>query len=145
MNNLIYLQIAGSLSLLASLIHLVIIIGGPSWYRFFGAGENMAKMAEQGLLQPTLITLAIAIVLAIWGAYAWSAAGIFPKFPFLKTVLILITLVYMLRGVLGLVVPFISKHPQLVQNSLNFWIWSSIVCLIFGCVHLKGVIDKWLV
>jgi len=45
------LKIAGCLSLLASLAHLAIIVGGPSWYRFFGAGEQLATMAEQGLLR----------------------------------------------------------------------------------------------
>jgi len=138
-----YLKIAGALSLLASAIHLAIIVGGASWYRFFGAGEHMANMAEQGVLQPTLITLFISFVLATFAAYAWSAAEVFPDFPLSKTVLILITLLYLLRGVLGLLAPFISNHPQVTQNSIGFWIWSSIICLVFGLVHLKGVFDKW--
>jgi len=90
-----YLKIAGALSLLASAIHLAIIVGGASWYRFFGAGEHMANMAEQGVLQPTLITLFISFVLATFAAYAWSAAEVFPDFPLSKTVLILITLLYL--------------------------------------------------
>lgn len=143
--NFDYLKIAGALSLFASIMHLAIIFGGASWYRFFGAGEHMAKTAEQGLLQPTLVTLFISAVLAIWGAFSWSGAGIFPEFPFLKTALILITLIYLLRGVLGFLAPFISDHPQVIQNSVSFWVWSSIICLVFGLVHLKGVMDKWFV
>lgn len=143
--NFDYLKIAGACNFFASVIHLAVIIGGPSWYRFFGAGEHMAMMAEKGMYQPIFITLFISVVLAAWGAYAWSAAGIFPKFPLLKTALILVTLVYLLRGVLGLLAPFISDHPQITQNSTGFWIWSSIICLVFGLIHLKGVIDKWLV
>jgi len=138
-----YLKIAGSLSLIAAVMHLAIILGGPSWYRFFGAGEAMAAMAEQGLLQPTIITLCIALVLASWGAYAWSAAGILPRFPLTKFVLILVTLVYLSRGILGLLAPFVSVHPQITQNSVSFWVWSSIICLVFGLVHLKGIFDKW--
>ena len=141
--NIDYLKIAGVLSFIASLTHVAIIFGGASWYRFFGAGENMARMAEQGFLLPTLTTLCVSLVLAIWGAYAWSAAGMFPEFPLLKIVLILITAVYLTRGLLGLVVPLVSNHPQVAQNSLSFWIWSSIICLIFGLIHLKGVIEKW--
>ena len=105
----------------------------------------MATMAEQGLLQPTIIVLFISVILALWGAYAWSGAGIFPEFPLLKTALVLITLVYLLRGVLGLLLPLISNHPQITQNSPSFWVWSSIICLAFGLIHLKGVMDKWLV
>jgi hypothetical protein len=143
--NFNYLKIAGALSFCASAMHLAIIAGGPAWYRFFGAGEQMASMASQGLLQATLITLSVSAVLAVWGAYAWSAAGIFPEFPLLKLALVLITSVYLLRGVLGLVAPFVSNHPQITQNSISFWIWSSIICLVFGLIHLKGVIGKWFV
>ena len=138
-----YLVLAGSLSFFAAALHLAIIVGGPSWYRFFGAGEGMASMAERGLLQPTIMTLSIAAVLAIWGAYAWSAAGVFPAFPLLKTALILITLVYLLRGALGLLAPLISDHPQITQNSSTFWVWSSVICLAIGLIHLKAVIDRW--
>ncbi|RBP48943.1 hypothetical protein [Arenicella xantha] len=140
-----YLKIAGGLSFVVAFVHLLIPVGGPAWYRFFGAGEHMASMAEQGLLQPTVVTLAIAAVLALWGAYAWSAAGILPAFPVLKSALVLITSIYLLRGILGLVAPFISDHPQVTQNSVGFWVWSSIICLVFGLVHLKGVVDKWFV
>jgi len=139
--NFDYLKIAGSLSFLASAAHLAIIFGGAQWYRFFGAGEAMATMAEKGLWQPTIITFCISLVLALWGAYAWSAAGLFFELPLLKPVLILITLVYLLRGVFGLVAPYVSDHPHITQNSLSFWIWSSIICLMFGVVHLKAVLS----
>lgn len=138
-----YLKIAGALSFFVSLMHLAIIVGGASWYRFFGAGEAMAVMAEQGLLQPTIITLCISALLAVFSAYAWSGAGMFFELPLLKPVLVLITLVYLLRGVIGLFAPFISTHPQVTQNSVSFWIYSSVICLFFGLIHLKGLIDKW--
>jgi hypothetical protein len=141
--NIDYLKIAGVLSFVASAMHLAIIVGGASWYRFFGAGEEMATMAEQGLLQATIITLFIAVVLATFGAYAWSGAGIFAKLPLLKPVLVLITSVYLLRGIAGLFAPFISSHPLVTQNSVGFWIYSSVICLLFGFVHLKGLMDKW--
>jgi hypothetical protein len=141
--NVDYLKIAGVLSFFASIMHLAIIVGGASWYRFFGAGEEMATMAEQGLLQPTIITLFISFVLATFGAYAWSGAGIIIELPLLKPVLVSITLVYLLRGVVGLFAPFISSHPQITQNSISFWVYSSTICFIFGLVHLKGLFDKW--
>jgi len=116
-----YLKLAGILSFIAALLHLAVIIGGPAWYRFFGAGEAIATMAEQGSLRPTIITICISTVLTVWGAYAWSAAGIFPKFPLLKVMVILITSVYLLRGLLGLFAP-LSSHPEITQNSTSFWI-----------------------
>jgi len=137
------LKLAGLLSFIVSAMHIAVIFGGPNWYRFFGAGERMAQMAEQNLLKPTLITISISIVLAVWGAYAWSGAGLIPRLPFLKFILSIITAVYLIRGFGGLIAPFVSNHPQILQNSVSFWVWSSVICILFGMVHLKGVVDKW--
>lgn len=43
---------AGLLSLSAALLHLICIYFGASWYRYLGAGEKMAEMAEQGSKYP---------------------------------------------------------------------------------------------
>lgn len=137
------MKLAGILSYIAAALHVAVVIGGPDWYRFFGAGEGMAVMAEQGRLQPIIMTLVIAGVLAIWGAFAWSGAGILPKLPFLKIVLCLITCVYILRGLMGLVAPLFADNLFVNQNSTSFWLISSVICLIFGLVHLKGVISNW--
>mgnify|MGYP000483232905 CR=1 FL=1 len=77
----IFLIFAGSLSALAALMHLGCIYFGAPWYRFFGAGEQMAQLAEQGSSKPAVITSGIVFMLAIWSAYAFSAAGLFTKLP----------------------------------------------------------------
>jgi hypothetical protein len=41
-----------------------------------GAGEQMAQMAEQGSMYPTYVTLAISVIIAIWGFYALSGADV---------------------------------------------------------------------
>lgn len=137
------LIIAGSFSLLAAVLHVGVVIGGPRWYRFFGAGESMALMAEKGSFKPALITLGIASVLAIWSAYAWSGAGVFPRMPFIKLALSAITAIYLIRGLAGLVAPFVTSHPQVKQNSTAFWVWSSAICLVIGVFHLMGIIPIW--
>lgn len=43
-----WLIAAGTLDALAALLHVACIFGGPAWYRFLGAGERMAGMAERG-------------------------------------------------------------------------------------------------
>src|SRR3546814_7186468 len=52
-----WLIIGGWLSVAAALLHIACIFGGPDWYRFFGAGEGMARAAARGDLRPKLITL----------------------------------------------------------------------------------------
>lgn len=141
--NVDLLVIAGSLSFLAALLHIIVVIGGPDWYRFFGAGESMAVMAERGSLKPTIITLCIAIVLFVWAGYAWSGAGLLPAMPFAKVALTGITSVYLVRGLVGLIAPLVSDHPQIKQNTLAFWIWSSSICLVIGAFHLAGLLSVW--
>jgi len=137
-----YLITAGALSALASLLHVGCIIFGASWYRFFGAGEHMAKLAEQGSLQPTIITSGIVLVLAIWSLYAFSAAGLIIKLPLMRLALIAITAVYLLRGIGGIFIAASSEVAPL-GNSTAFWFWSSAICLTFSLVHLIGIKQQW--
>ena len=134
----IYLLIAGSLSAIAALLHLGCIYFGASWYRFFGAGEQMALMAEQGSWQPTIITLVIFSVLSLWSAYAFSAAGIILRLPFIRLVLSLIILVYLVRGLAGFT---LMNTPM--GRSPEFWWWSSLICLTFGIFYAIGLKKQW--
>ena len=132
------LIIGGCLSFIAALLHLGCIFGGPDWYLFFGAGERMALLAAQGDPHPTIVTLVIATILTVWGLYALSGAGIIFKLPLLKTGLVLITCVYLARGFLGLISPILTSSPLIHQNSMTFWVISSIICCIFGAFYLVG-------
>jgi putative oxidoreductase len=134
---------AGLLSFIASVTHIGIVIRGPAWYRFFGAGERMARLAEEKSIKPILVTLSIALVLFLWGLYAWSGAGVIPQLPLLKPVLVLVTSVYLLRGIVGLVAPYVSNHPAILSNSKRFWFWSSLICLGIGLMHLLGLVTVW--
>ncbi len=125
-------------SAIAALLHIGCIVYGAPWYRFFGAGEQMAIMAEQGSIRPTLITGFIALVLGIWSLYALSGAGVVMRLPLLRTGLSLITAIYLARGVLGF---FLMSNPM--GRSPEFWLWSSLICLTIGLVHLIGLTQLW--
>jgi putative oxidoreductase len=58
--------VAATLDFGAALLHLAIIVGGPSWYRFFGAGEQMAAMAARGHPWPAIVTACIAAGDPLW-------------------------------------------------------------------------------
>lgn len=137
------LVIAGILSCIASLLHIAVIFGGPDWYRFFGAGEQMAVLAEQGSLRPTITTLIIASILLVWGLYAFSGARVIPRLPFLRFCLVAITAVYLIRGLGGIVLAFIPGSLDVEQLGFSFMIWSSLICTIYGGVHLLGIVNGW--
>ena len=133
-----WLLIGGALSVAAALLHIACIFGGPDWYRFFGAGEGMARAAARGDWATTLITLAISAVLLIWAAYAFSGAGALPRLPLLRTGLVTITAIYLLRGLV-----FVPLHLWRPQHTDSFAIWSSLIVLLYGTVYAIGTIKAW--
>ncbi len=134
-----WLAAGGVLSLVAALVHLACIAGGPDWFRRLGAGERMARMVEAGRVEPIVLTLAIAAVLAVFGAYALSGAGIVARLPLLWPVLIGVTAIYCARG-LVLFWPAALRRPDL---SRVFVFRSSAIVLVFGLVHLVGLWSGW--
>ncbi|AOG02406.1 MAG: hypothetical protein ACT6R2_02235 [Blastomonas fulva] len=135
----IWLIVGGSLSVAAALLHLACIIGGPDWYRFFGAGEGIARAAARGSWVPVIMTLGIATVLAIWAAYAFSGAGLIARLPLLRTGLVVISAIYLLRG-LVLFFPSAFQRPDLSETFLR---WSSAIVLVFGLVYAIGTWRAW--
>lgn len=133
-----WLVVGGWLSLAAALLHLACIVGGPDWYRFFGAGEDMARAAERGEWRPTLVTLVIAAILVVWAAFAFSGAGRMPRLPLLRTGLIVISAVYLLRGLA--LMPLHMVRPDLTDA---FTFWSSLIILIYGICYAVGLWRAW--
>ena len=134
----IFLVSAGILNAIAAALHVGCIIFGGSWYRFFGAGEQMAVLSERGSVKPTVITSVIVLIFSIWALYAFSAAGLVGKLPFTRTALIVITFIYFSRGLVGL---FFISNP--IGRSPKFWLWSSVICLLIGAIHFIGLKQQW--
>ncbi|MBY4675795.1 hypothetical protein [Marinobacterium arenosum] len=129
------LILAATLNFLAALLHLAVILGGPAWYRFFGAGEHMAQLAERGNPWPALLTLMIAAVLAGWGCYCLALAGLLPPLPWMLPIVQLITAIYLIRALYPLLLA-----PVVPLFRTPFMIWSSLICAGFGLSHLLGVL-----
>lgn len=134
-----YLVAGAVLSAIAALLHLGCLFFGPSWYRFFGAGERMAQLSAAGSIVPTLITAGIAAVLALWSLYALSGAGVIPRLPLVRLALCVITGIYLLRGLAGLVLAVAAPG----ERGVAFWCWSSVICLSMGALHLVGIRQVW--
>lgn len=133
-----FLVVAGILSAIAALFHIAVIIGGPAWYRFFGAGEQMVAMAINGSVFPAIVTFFIALVLSAWALYAFSGAGLIQRLPFLRPALVIIAVIYLVRG-LG-VVPTYFLMPEMVDS---FLIWSSVVVTLYGLSYAIGTWRCW--
>lgn len=135
----LYLVTGAVLSAAAAVLHVGCIIFGGSWYRFFGAGERMVRLSASGSTMPALITAGIAVVLMLWPLYAFSAAGVIPRLPLIRVVLIGIAGSYLLRGLAGLTLAVAAPGDR----GVGFWLWSSIICLCIGALYLVGTQQVW--
>lgn len=127
-----------ALSCAAALLHIGVIIGGPAWYRFFGAPESYALAASEGSIIPALVTAGIATGLAIWAAYAASGAGLILQLPLLRTALIVISAIYLARGLLLIPVAVFVPYPE---GAFDYW--SSAIVLVYGLVYAIGTWRAW--
>ena len=129
----------------ASLLHLGIIFGGPDWYRFFGAGERMARLSARGSYYPTVITAGIAFILGLWTLYALSGARVIRRLPFLRPALVLIACVYFARGTLGIPLVLFVEGPYTdeLKGRMTFMVVSSLVCVFLGLCYACGAARVW--
>ena len=127
------LKLAAAGDAVAALLHVGCIVFGAPWYRFFGAGERMARMADAGNPRAARVTSGIVLALLVWTAYALSGAGLLPPLPWSRVALFAIAGVLVLRGVGGIGIALSGKHPRPA-----FWWWSSLICLALGALHGFG-------
>jgi putative oxidoreductase len=135
----------GVLTGVAALLHIAMILGGADWYRFFGAGEEMAKLAASGSTYPAMNAAGIAIILGIWTLYAFSGAGMIRRLPFLRSVLALIAVVFIMRGVIGVPMVLLMDDPYAIElrARMMFVAVTSVIIFSLGLSYAIGSILLW--
>jgi hypothetical protein len=130
------LLVAAGCSATAALVHVAILLAGPSWYRWFGA-PSLADQIEGGSVRgPTLLTLAVIAVLVVWAGYALSGAGVIRRLPLLRVGLYAIAAIYVLRGL-----QVVVEVPAAIQGRIpaRFAGFSAFSALA-GAAYLVGTL-----
>ena len=131
-------MLAGAASLGVALLHVgIIFYGGPA-YRYFGAGERLARLAERGSQEPTFITSVLVVMFSAWAAYAFSGAGVIPRLPYLQTALLLIGLVYAGRGLALVPQIYLWMNDGGSAVVPVRHLWFSAASLAIGVLYLAG-------
>lgn len=133
-----FLVAAACADVVAAVLHFACIAFGAPWYRFLGAGEGMARLAELGDPRPDRMAAGIGAILLLWAVYALSGAGVFPRLPLVRLGLVLIAAVLLARGTL-----FFALMSRFPGNSLTFWLVTSAICVALGLLHAVGVRQQW--
>lgn len=139
MNNQPYvLVVAGVFSMLIALLHIALVVR-PRMYRYFGA-DQLADLHETGSSFTVFVTVGLAAMFAAWGVYALSGGGLLVQLPWLKTVLMVIGTIYVLRG---LMLP--ADIIKAVQGAAPFrFIVLSLGSLMIGVLHMYGSLGRTL-
>ena len=135
-NRNIYLLIGGLFSLAFAIFQISAIVWPPALLDYFGGPVKM--QAEYPIIYISGCALVGAIV-AVAGFYALSGAGKFRPLPLLRTGLVAITIVYILRGlfIINFIILIIS-YPEM--NLKPQFAVFSLIALCVGMIHLMGVI-----
>lgn len=135
------LAVAGTLSALIALLHVVVIVLGPPGYRYFGAPDEFAVMTEQGSLAPAILTGIFAFLFLVWALYAFGGARLIRRPPMVRLGLVVISAVYILRG--------LSAVPEallLMRSPGAFpfrFLAFSLVSLGVGLCYAAGTKQAW--
>ncbi len=137
-----YLRWAACGTAAAALLHVAIMLGGAEWYRFFGAGEGMARLARSGSVYPTVVTSGIACALALAAVYGLSGAAVIRPLPLLRPMLVSVAVVFLARALLGIPAVFLGSGPYMAElrGRLPFMAVTSLVCLALGLGYAAGAV-----
>jgi hypothetical protein len=123
-----------------ALLHLVVAVSGRAdWVAYFRAPAAIVQSVRDGGWLGPLSGLAIAALMQLAGCYALSAAGLVRHLPLLRTGLVALAAIGLLRG---LIIPLsVLADPVLIARYQTFdWvaaaIWGSIgLCFAVGAVQ----------
>jgi len=128
---------AGVIASVSALWHLLCILGGPSWFAFARAPQPIIDSAQQGTLLAPIGTIIVAGLMFGCTIFSFSAAGVIRKIPLLKSALITISLLCILRGLIA--IPFL-----VTPAGLDVWqIIASSVWLYVGICFMAGSIEQY--
>lgn len=140
MNNSIQSKLlisAGIIAFASAVWHLLCIWGGPSWFIFARAPQSIIDSSVQGTLLAPIGTIIVASLMFACTLFAFSGVGIIQKVPLLKSALITIATLCILRGLIA--IPTFTT-----VNGLDVWqIVASTVWFYVGICFLAGSIEQY--
>ena len=134
-----YLIGGGVISALIAILHVILALE-PSLYRYIRPDQEsvLGQMAEQGSPATVMPTFFLAAVFAIWAIYAFSGAGLLGRLPALRSGLIVIGVIYILRAL-----ALIPEIKMVMDQGypLQFVVFSTI-SLAAGLLYLIGILRR---
>ena len=137
------LLFAGLATVFGGLVHLAAIAGGPSWYAFIGAPDEIVEMVKLGRHYPAKVCWLIATFLFVCASFAFSGARLLPRLPLLHFALFCIASGFLLRGLSF--IPIVLVFPDAFVHITNsrgvdaLMLITSLICLVIGMCYAIGL------
>jgi hypothetical protein len=131
----VYLQIGGIFSLAFSVFQICGIFLPSSIIAFF---DGPVKLQAEDPVAFALFCLLLGAVIAAAGLYALSGAGEFRRLPFLRTILVFVTAVFILRGLMF--IPALKIFSMFPMFYVFRFLLFCMIAFVVGIIHLIGVI-----
>lgn len=134
-----WLTAAAALCFGIALLHAAMIFMDPWIYAYFGAPQ-LGRAKAAGYSYPDLMAAGLVLIFAAFGAYALSGAGRIRRLPLLRIGLVLIGMVFTLRGLV--LIPELAglASGADVPPRMAFF---SLVSLVTGVAFLAGTRSRW--
>ncbi len=128
---------AGVIASTSAIWHLLCIFGGPSWFVFARAPQQVIESAQQGTMLAPIGTVIVAFLMFACTVFSFSAVGLIRKVPLLKSALMTIAVLCTLRGLIAIPTFFTAI-------GLDIWqIVASTVWLYVGICFAVGSIEQF--
>lgn len=132
---IILLLLAAIICVVTALAHMSCIFLGPTCFEYQLAPRELVESSKSGTLLAPFATTAISAIFVIWAVYAISAAGKIKRLPLLPLAIYAISLLGIVRGLLGIQL-WIRKPDKLTEfGVVSSWVW-----LVMGLLLLVGYI-----
>lgn len=133
-NKLKFLVVGGVIGAFAAIWHLLCVIGGPGWYAFARAPQVVVESAAEGTFLAPISAMVIAGLMFTCTAYSFSGAGLIRRIPLLKTALVVISIICLVRALIVI--------PYLLSSKLDIWeLVASAVWFFVGVCFLLGALE----
>jgi hypothetical protein len=127
-----------AISLFGAVIHWISPLLGPDWYAWLRAPKFVVESARAGTWLAPTGAVVIGGLMFICALYAWSAMGRMARLPLLRTALLVIAAIGLLRGLALL--PYAWNMPQLIDT---FDVVGSLVWFVAGLGFALGARRNW--
>ena len=127
------LLLGGLIAVVTAVAHMSCIVFGPSCFKAQLAPPHIIRSAMEGTSTAAIETTIVSSLFLACALFAVSGAGLIRRLPFLKSALITISIICLVRGLATIPLSFYEPVLKSTYGIISGFIW-----FLAGCLYLYG-------